>query len=80
MGSITLSTECTFASLTRQRKKTPKDMLARGSKGKVDQASKTLFAEMLTNSGSLKIQFYCQVKSLPASRVLSTLVQALRLH
>jgi hypothetical protein len=27
-----------------------------------DQASKTLFVEMLTNSGSLKIQFYCQVK------------------
>jgi hypothetical protein len=35
---------------------------------------------MLTNSGSLKIQFYYQVKSLPAARVLSTLVQALGLY
>jgi hypothetical protein len=35
---------------------------------------------MLTNIGSLKIQFYCQVKSLPVARVLSTLVQALGLH
>jgi hypothetical protein len=32
------------------------------------------------NSGSLKIQFYCQIKSLPVARVLSTLVQALGLH
>jgi hypothetical protein len=39
-----------------------------------------LFAELLTNSGSLKIQFYYQVTSLPESRVLSTLVQALGLH
>jgi hypothetical protein len=45
------------------------------------QDSKTLFAEKLTNSGSLKIQFYLlgYVK-LPASRVLSTLVQALGLY
>jgi hypothetical protein len=35
---------------------------------------------MLTNSGSLKIQFYYQVKSLLASGVLSTLDQALGLH
>jgi hypothetical protein len=35
---------------------------------------------MLTNSGSLKIQFYYQVKSLLESRVLSTLVQALGLY
>jgi hypothetical protein len=55
-------------------------MLARGSQGKAIQESKTLFAEMLTNSGSLKIQFYYQVKSLPAARVLSTLVQALGLY
>jgi hypothetical protein len=55
MGSKTLSTECTFASLTRQKKKTLKDMLAGGSQGKAIQESKTLFAEMLTNSGSLKI-------------------------
>jgi hypothetical protein len=45
-----------------------------GFKVKLDQESKTLFAEMLTNSGSLKIQFYYQVKSLPTSRVLSILV------
>jgi hypothetical protein len=35
---------------------------------------------MLTNNGSLKIQFYYQVKSLPVTRDLSTLVQALDLH
>jgi hypothetical protein len=52
----------------------------RGCQGKAIQESKTLFAEMLTNSGSLKIQFYYQVKSLPAARVLSTLVQALGLY
>jgi hypothetical protein len=57
-----------------------KDMLACGIQGKADQKSKTLFAEMLTNSGSLKNQFYYQVKSLPASRVLSILVQAPGLH
>jgi hypothetical protein len=62
------------------KEKTLKDMLARGIQGKVDQESKTLFAEMLTNSGSLKIQFCYQLKSLPASRVLSILVQALGLH
>jgi hypothetical protein len=33
MGSKTLSTECTFASLTRQNKKTLKDMLAFGNQG-----------------------------------------------
>jgi hypothetical protein len=55
-------------------------MLACGSQGKANKKSKTLFAEILTISGSLKIQFYCQVKSLPIARVLSTLVQALCLH
>jgi hypothetical protein len=55
-------------------------MLACGNQGKVNQESKTLFAENLTNNGSLKIQFYYQVKSLPVSRVLSILVQALSLH
>jgi hypothetical protein len=55
-------------------------MLAWGNQGKAIQESKTLFAEMLTNSGSLKIQFYYQVKSLPTARVLSTLIQALDLH
>jgi hypothetical protein len=62
MGSKTMSTECTFASLTRQRKKTLKDMLAFGNQGKAYQDSKTLFAEKLTMSGSLKIHFYYQVK------------------
>jgi hypothetical protein len=59
MDSKTLSTECTFASLTRQKKKTLKDMLAWGSQGKADQKSKTLFVEVLTNSRSLKIHFTC---------------------
>jgi hypothetical protein len=58
MGSKTLSTECTFASLTRQRKNTLKDMLAFGNQGKAHQNSKTLFVEKLTMSGSLKIYFY----------------------
>ena len=58
MGSETLSTECTFASLTRQSKKTLKDMLAFGNQGKAFQDSNTLFAEKLTMSGSLKIHFY----------------------
>jgi hypothetical protein len=62
MGSKTLSTECTFTSLTRQRKKTLKDMLAFGIQGKAYQDSKTLFAEKLTKIGSLKIPFYYQVK------------------
>jgi hypothetical protein len=55
-------------------------MLACAIQGNADQESKTLFAEMLTNNGSLKIQFYYHVKSLPVSRVLSILVQALGLH
>jgi hypothetical protein len=62
MGSKTLSTECTFASLTHQRKKTLKDMLAYGNQGKAHQNSKTLFVEKLTMSVSLKIHFYYQVK------------------
>jgi hypothetical protein len=62
MGLKTLSTECTFATLTRQRKNTLKDMLAFGNQGKAYQDSKTLFAEKLTMSGSLKTHFYYQVK------------------
>jgi hypothetical protein len=58
MGSKTLCTKCTFAGLTRIKKKTLKDMLAFGSQGKASQESKTLFAENLTMSGSLKIHFY----------------------
>jgi hypothetical protein len=41
MGSKTLSTECTFASLTHLRKNTLKDMLAFGNQGKAHQNSKT---------------------------------------
>jgi hypothetical protein len=42
--------------LTKE-KRLLKDMLACGIQGKADQESKTWFAEMLTNSGSLKILF-----------------------
>jgi hypothetical protein len=63
MGLKTLSTECTFASLTRQRKKTLKDILAFGIQGKVYQDSKTLFAAKLTMSGSLKIHFFIRLSS-----------------
>jgi hypothetical protein len=62
MVSKTLSTKCTFASLTRLRKKTLNDMMAFGNQGKAYQESKTLFAEKLTMSGSLKSIFTCQVK------------------
>jgi hypothetical protein len=44
------------------KEKTLKDMLAYGIQGKACQDSKTLFAEMLIISGSLKVQFYYQVK------------------
>jgi hypothetical protein len=37
------------------KEKALKDMLAYRIQGKADQESKTLFAEMLTNSGSLKV-------------------------
>jgi hypothetical protein len=33
-------------------------MMAFGDQGMAYQESKTLFVEMLTNSGSIKIQFY----------------------
>jgi hypothetical protein len=39
------------------KEKTLKDMLAGGSQGKAIQESKILFAEVLTNSGSLKSSF-----------------------
>jgi hypothetical protein len=80
MGSKTLSTKCTFASLTHQRKRLSRICWLGEFKVKLDQESKILFTEMLTNIGSLKIQFYYQVKSLLVSRVLSILVQALDLH
>jgi hypothetical protein len=62
MGSKTLSTECTFASLTRLKKKTLKDMLAFGNQSQAYQDSKTLFVEKLTMSGSLRIDFTYQAK------------------
>jgi hypothetical protein len=42
MGSKTLSTKCTFASLTRLKKNTLKDMLAVGNQGMAYQESKTV--------------------------------------
>jgi hypothetical protein len=48
--------------ITRQRKKTLKDMLAFRNQGKAYQDSKTLFAEKLTMNGSLKNHFTYQVK------------------
>jgi hypothetical protein len=63
MGSKTLNMKCTFASLTRQRKKTLKDMLAFGNQGNDPQNSKTLFAEKLTMSGSLKSIFIIRLSS-----------------
>jgi hypothetical protein len=63
MGLKTLSTECTFASLTCLKEKTLKDMLAFGNQGKAYQDSKILFfAKKLTMSGSLRIHFTHQVK------------------
>jgi hypothetical protein len=44
------------------KEKTLKDILAFGNQGKAHQNSKTLFAEKLTMSGSLKIHFYYQVR------------------
>jgi hypothetical protein len=44
------------------KEKTLKDKLAYGIQGKGCQDSKTLFAEMLIISGSLKVQFYYQFK------------------
>jgi hypothetical protein len=45
MSLKTLSTECTFASLTRLKKKTLKDMLAFGIQGKADQNQRLYFKE-----------------------------------
>jgi hypothetical protein len=53
-----LSTKCTFASLTRQIKDSQGYTGFKGVKVRLYQKSITLFAEMLTNIGSLKIQFY----------------------
>jgi hypothetical protein len=58
MGSKTLSTKCTFASLTCQNKRLPRICWLKGVKVRLNQGSRLCFAKMLTNSGSLKIQFY----------------------
>jgi hypothetical protein len=55
-----VSTKCTFASLTRKNKRLstlPDTTPLPNALGKAYRESKTLFAEMLTSSGSLKIQF-----------------------
>jgi hypothetical protein len=80
MGSKTLSTECTFASLTRQKKRLSRIYWFEGVKVRIIKYQRLCFAEMLTKSVSLKIQFYYHVKLLPETRVLSTLAQALDLH
>jgi hypothetical protein len=57
MGSKTLSTECTFTSLTRQMKKTLKDILAFGNQGKARQSSKTLVCRKAYYEWILKSPF-----------------------
>jgi hypothetical protein len=58
MGLKTMSTECTFASLTPLRKKTLKDMLAFGNEDKAYQDSKTLFGRKAYYEWILKKSFY----------------------
>jgi hypothetical protein len=58
MGSKTMSTKCTFASLTRQNKRLSRICWLKGVKVRLNQESRLCFAKMLTNSASLKIQFY----------------------
>jgi hypothetical protein len=56
-------------------------MLAFGNQGMAYQESKTLFAKMLTNSGSLKNPvLFVRLSKVTSSRVLSILVQALDLY
>jgi hypothetical protein len=50
-----LSTKCTFTSITRQNKRLSRICWPLGSQSMAYQESMSLFAEMLTNSGSLKI-------------------------
>jgi hypothetical protein len=61
MGLKILSTECTFASFTLL-KKDSQGYAGFGNQGKAYQDSKTLFAEKLTMSGSLRIYFTYHVK------------------
>jgi hypothetical protein len=58
MGLETLSTECTFASLTRQRKKTLKDMLVFGNQGKAYQDFKDSLFRKAYYEWILKNSFY----------------------
>jgi hypothetical protein len=53
MGSKTLSTKCTFASLTRQNKRLSRICWLKGVKVRLNQESR-----LCLHSGSLKIQFY----------------------
>jgi hypothetical protein len=61
-GFENLEYEVYFRKSYPTKEKTLKDMLTCGIQVKACQNSKTLFAEMLTIGGSLKIQFYYQVK------------------
>jgi hypothetical protein len=58
MGLKTLSTECTFVSLTCQKKRLSRICWFEGVKVRQIKYQRLCFAEMLTKSGSLKIQFH----------------------
>jgi hypothetical protein len=58
MGLKTLGMECTFASLTRQKKRLSRICWFEGVKVRLIKYQRLCFAEMFTKSGSLKIQFY----------------------
>jgi hypothetical protein len=58
MGLKTLSTECTFASLTRQKRRLSRICWFEGVKVRLIKYQRLYFIEMLTKSVSLKIQFY----------------------
>jgi hypothetical protein len=58
MGLKTLSTECIFASLTRQKKRLSRICWFKGVKVRLIKYQRLCFAEILTKSGSLKIQLY----------------------
>jgi hypothetical protein len=58
MGLKTLSTEWTFAILTRQKKRLSRICWFDGVKVRLIKYQRLCFAEMLNKSGSLKIQFY----------------------
>jgi hypothetical protein len=58
MGSKTLSTKGTFASLTCQNKRLSRICWFEGVKVRLNQGLRLCLPKILTNSGSLKIQFY----------------------